>query len=47
MRADIAARFKELGYTPARDTPAEFAQFIRDDRAKWQHVARDAHLSAK
>ncbi len=47
VRADIAARFKELGYTPARDTPAEFAQFIRADRAKWQRVARDAHLSAK
>jgi len=47
VRTDVAARFKELGYTPARDTPAEFAQFIRDDRAKWQRVARDAHLSAK
>jgi tripartite-type tricarboxylate transporter receptor subunit TctC len=47
VRADVAARFKDLGYTPARDTPAEFAQFIRADRAKWQRVARDAHLSAK
>src|SRR6266851_874083 len=47
VRADIAARFKELGYTPARDTPAEFAQFIRADRAKWQRGARDAHWSAK
>jgi tripartite-type tricarboxylate transporter receptor subunit TctC len=47
MRPDIAARFRELGYTPARNTPAEFTQFIRDDRAKWQRVAREANLSAK
>jgi tripartite-type tricarboxylate transporter receptor subunit TctC len=47
LRADAVTRFKELGYTPARNTPAGFAQFIRDDRAKWQRVARDADLSAK
>ena len=47
LRPDIGARFRELGYTPARNTPAEFAQFIRDDRAKWQRVAREAKLSAK
>jgi tripartite-type tricarboxylate transporter receptor subunit TctC len=47
LRPDIAARFRELGYTPARNSPAEFAQFIRDDRAKWQRVAREANLSAK
>ncbi len=46
-RPDIVARFRELAYTPARDKPAEFAQFIRDDRAKWQRVAREANLSAK
>jgi tripartite-type tricarboxylate transporter receptor subunit TctC len=47
LRPDVVARFRELGYTPARNTPAEFAQFIRDDRAKWQRVAREADLSAK
>jgi tripartite-type tricarboxylate transporter receptor subunit TctC len=47
MRPNIAGRFKELGYTPARNTPAEFTQFIRDDRAKWQQVARKAKLSAQ
>ena len=47
MRPDIVARFKELGYTPSRNKPAEFTQFIRDDRAKWQRVAREANLSAK
>jgi tripartite-type tricarboxylate transporter receptor subunit TctC len=47
LRPDIDARFKELGYTPARNTPAEFTQFIRDDRAKWQRVAREANLAAK
>jgi tripartite-type tricarboxylate transporter receptor subunit TctC len=46
-RPDIGSRFKELGFTPARNTPAEFAQFIRDDRAKWQRVAREAKLSAQ
>jgi tripartite-type tricarboxylate transporter receptor subunit TctC len=47
LRPDVIARFRELGYTPVRNTPAEFAQFIRDDRAKWQRVAREADLSAK
>jgi tripartite-type tricarboxylate transporter receptor subunit TctC len=47
LRLDVATRFRELGYTPTRNTPAEFAQFIRDDRAKWQRVAREADLSAK
>jgi tripartite-type tricarboxylate transporter receptor subunit TctC len=47
VRPDIAARFRELGFTPARNTPAEFTQFIRDDRAKWQRVAREAKLSAQ
>ncbi len=47
MRPEVVNRFKELGNTAARSTPAEFAQFIRDDRAKWQRVAREANLSAK
>jgi tripartite-type tricarboxylate transporter receptor subunit TctC len=47
VRPDIGARFRELGYTPARNTPAEFTQFIRDDRAKWQRVSREAKLSAQ
>jgi tripartite-type tricarboxylate transporter receptor subunit TctC len=47
LRPDVVARFSELGFTPARNTPSEFTQFIRDDRAKWQRVAREADLSAK
>ena len=47
LRPEIVSRLQELGYTPARNTPAEFTQFIRDDRAKWQRVAREANLSAK
>jgi tripartite-type tricarboxylate transporter receptor subunit TctC len=47
LRPEIVSRLQELGYTPARNAPAEFAQFIRDDRAKWQRVAREANLSAK
>jgi tripartite-type tricarboxylate transporter receptor subunit TctC len=47
QRPDIVDRLQELGYMPARNTPAGFTQFIRDDRAKWQRVAREANLSAK
>jgi tripartite-type tricarboxylate transporter receptor subunit TctC len=47
QRPDIVDRLQELGYIPARNTPAEFTQFIRDDRTKWQRVAREANLSAK
>ena len=47
LRPEIVSRFQELGYTPTRNTPAAFTQFIRDDRAKWQRVAREANLSAK
>jgi len=47
LRPDVVARFSELGFMPARNTPSEFTQFIRDDRAKWQRVAREADLSAK
>src|SRR6266851_2386714 len=47
LRPDVVARFSELGFLPARNTPSEFTQFIRDDRAKWQRVAREADLSAK
>jgi tripartite-type tricarboxylate transporter receptor subunit TctC len=47
LRPDVGSRFKELGFTPAQNKPAEFTQFIKDDRAKWQRVAREANLSAK
>jgi tripartite-type tricarboxylate transporter receptor subunit TctC len=47
QRPDIVDRLQELGYMPARNTPAGFTQFIRDDRAKWQRVAHEANLSAK
>ena len=46
VRADIAARFRELGSAPMRNSPAAFTQFIRDDRAKWQRVAREARITA-
>jgi tripartite-type tricarboxylate transporter receptor subunit TctC len=47
QRPDIVDRLQELGYMPARNTPAGFTQFIRDDRAKWQRVAHEANLSAR
>jgi tripartite-type tricarboxylate transporter receptor subunit TctC len=47
LRPDVGSRFKELGFTPAQNKPAEFLAFIKDDRAKWQRVAREANLSAK
>jgi tripartite-type tricarboxylate transporter receptor subunit TctC len=46
-RPDIVKRLEQLGATPASNKPAEFRQFIIDDRSRWERVAREAHLSAK
>jgi tripartite-type tricarboxylate transporter receptor subunit TctC len=43
----VASRLKELGGTPATDTPAEFRKFLTDDRAKWQRLADEANLHEK
>ena len=40
----VTERFKELAADPKTTTPEEFAQFIRNDIAKWQRVAQKANI---
>jgi len=40
----VTERFKELAADPKTTTPQEFAQFIRNDIAKWQKVAQKANI---
>ncbi len=40
----VTERFKELAADPKTTTPEEFAQFIRNDIAKWQKVAQRANI---
>lgn len=46
-RPEIKQRLNDLGAAAATSTPDEFRSFIRDDRAKWQNVAREARISAQ
>lgn len=43
----VAKRLTEVGATPETNTPAEFRQFVADDRSKWQRLAREIGLTAK
>jgi tripartite-type tricarboxylate transporter receptor subunit TctC len=45
-RPEIVKRLADLGAVAAASTPAELLAFIRDDRARWQQVAKDANLTA-
>jgi len=40
----VTERFKELAADPKTTTPQEFAQFMRNDIAKWQKVAQIANI---
>jgi len=40
----VTERFKELAADPKTTTPQEFRQFMRDDIAKWQKVAKAANI---
>ncbi len=40
----VTERFKELAADPKTTTAQEFAQFLRDDTAKWQKVAQKANI---
>ncbi len=40
----VTERFKELAADPKTTTPQEFAQFMRNDIAKWQKVAQMANI---
>jgi len=43
---DIAARFRDIGAEPGGATPAQFAEFIKNETAKMKKVAEEAHVSA-
>ena len=40
----VRERFAVLGATTLGNTPAQFAQYIRDDYAKMQKVVKDANI---
>jgi tripartite-type tricarboxylate transporter receptor subunit TctC len=42
---EIAARFRDIGADPGGNTPVEFADFIKNETAKWIKLAKDAHIS--
>lgn len=44
---DIAKRVVGLGYTIIRDTPAEFAEFIKADIEKWRKLVQQKGLTAE
>ena len=39
---EVQKRFVELGFDVVGDTPDEFAQFLRDENAKWKKIAEIA-----
>jgi tripartite-type tricarboxylate transporter receptor subunit TctC len=41
---DVAKKFIELGADTQFGTPAEFAQYVADDMAKWGKLAKEANL---
>ena len=40
----VTDRFKELAADPKTTTPQEFTQYMRDDIAKWDKVAKAANI---
>jgi tripartite-type tricarboxylate transporter receptor subunit TctC len=44
---EIAARLRDIGGDPGGETPAEFADFIKVETAKWIKLAKDAHISVE
>jgi tripartite-type tricarboxylate transporter receptor subunit TctC len=41
---DIRSRYATLGIEPVGNTPAQFAEQIRADLARWEKVVRQAHI---
>jgi len=41
---DVSDKLNQQGALPVGDTPEEFAQYIRDEIAKWGKVVRDANI---
>lgn len=46
QRPDIAKRMTEMGLTPTPLGAAEFGKFVKEDRARWERVAREMNLTA-
>jgi tripartite-type tricarboxylate transporter receptor subunit TctC len=44
---DIAARLRDIGAEPGGGPPSQFADFIKNEIAKWKKVAADAHVSVE
>jgi tripartite-type tricarboxylate transporter receptor subunit TctC len=44
---DVRERFLSQGVEPRGSTPAEFAEHIRSQMAKWSKVVRDAGVVAE
>jgi tripartite-type tricarboxylate transporter receptor subunit TctC len=40
----LTKRLAELGATPLKETPAEFAKFVAANTAKWSKVMKDANI---
>jgi len=43
----MGARLVKLGGTPLASSPADFANFVADDTAKWAKVIRAANIKAE
>ena len=46
QQPEIRRQLENLGATPAGNTPAEFLEFLKADRARWERVAKAANLFA-
>ena len=40
---DVRKRFTDLGFDVVGNTPAEFAQFLTRENAKWKQIAETSH----
>ena len=41
---EVRKRLMDIGLEPVGNTPAQFAEIVRNDHAKWGKVIRDAHI---
>jgi tripartite-type tricarboxylate transporter receptor subunit TctC len=46
-RPDVRERFIQLGIEPVGNSPGQFAQFLRDEVAKWAKVIRAANVKVE
>ena len=41
----VKVRIADVGYTPAPQSPADFAKFLADETVKWGKIIRDANIT--